>query len=45
MPVGESATRPQRYKPTQCEDEDALPQAAVAVAIQDGRYGYRRITA
>jgi hypothetical protein len=33
------------YQLTQREDEDALTQAIVKMAIQYGRYGYRRITA
>jgi transposase InsO family protein len=35
----------QRYRPTQRDDEDTLPQAIVTLAGQYGRYGYRRITA
>ena len=35
----------QRYHPTQREDEDRLTQAILALAIQYGRYGYRRVTA
>ncbi|MCU1324117.1 MAG: Integrase catalytic region [Acidobacteriaceae bacterium] len=38
-----TATRPQRYQPTQREDEDALTRVIVAIAGQYGRYGYRRI--
>jgi transposase InsO family protein len=34
----------QRYQPTQRNDEDALTRAIIALAIQYGRYGYRRIT-
>ena len=34
-----------RYRPTQRDDEDTLTQAIVTLASQDGRYGYRRITA
>ena len=35
----------QRYQPTQCEDEDRLTQAILALAGKYGRFGYRRITA
>jgi putative transposase len=35
----------QRYHPTQREDEDRLTQAILALAVQYGRYGYRRVTA
>ena len=34
----------QRYQPTQRNDEDALTRAIIALAMQYGRYGYRRIT-
>lgn len=34
----------QRYIPTQREDEDRLTEAIIELAIQYGRYGYRRIT-
>ncbi len=35
----------QRYEPTQRTDEDALTRAIISLALQYGRYGYRRITA
>ena len=35
----------QRYRPTQCDDEDRLTQSILALASQYGRFGYRRITA
>jgi transposase InsO family protein len=35
----------QRKKPTRPDDEAALTADITALAIQDGRYGYRRITA
>jgi transposase InsO family protein len=44
VPTGESATRPQRYQPTQRDDEEALTRAMIELASQYGRYGYRRIT-
>jgi hypothetical protein len=36
---------PQRYQPQRRTDEDELTQAILALAVQYGRYGYRRITA
>jgi putative transposase len=35
----------QRYQPARREDEDRLTRAIVSLAMQYGRYGYRRITA
>jgi len=35
----------QRYRPTQCDDEDRFTQSILALASQYGRFGYRRITA
>ena len=35
----------QRYQPTQRDDEDALTRTVIELALQYGRYGYRRITA
>jgi putative transposase len=35
----------QRYQPTQRDDEEALTRAAIELASQYGRYGYRRIAA
>jgi putative transposase len=39
MPTDESASRTQRYQPTQRQDEDRLTRAIVELASHYGRYG------